>query len=472
MDVVETRNEDLEKRRYYLATLDHATRRPRGGPMHTKEVESVWPLLEILYPGSRVNPAEADPDVVTVFTDFAYKKVEENGVAPLFRYPPFLEQFGMDGDPLWNPVHEKLQERGARIRSSEAERSESNAVIERWIQELEKGTGATMLHANMPAQFWSRAARTFKYNYEKSFVNTTGPFAGKTPFEATWAYEYQGQLLVFGCEISFLAKTTERDKLESRGKRGVFLTYGSEGSIEVLDFDEFRATGTYRTLMTRDWQADRTSFPFKNVRITPAGQEQVFNFVDEETLAIPEDIYEDANGVKRCRVCDKVAQTQPVTCGRCLRQLVHGRGRRGVGCRHGRCPGHIETGKEEASGEQLTEALVEQDANSDTASPPVSPRPIPGNIFERVGPRFPAFANLGSGNDGAPTPPPTTSRTVEISLLGVPMLSFARTIGTGAPAASALPAPAPPPLETAAQLGNRRKLVEVRERRREDYPEL
>lgn len=327
LDMVKTKEKDLEGRTWHLASIDHYSKRPKGGPTHTKDYESTWHLVQLLYPGSRVKPEleDMEPDVevetkkATKFqvlpndeeanwgrvvrrrtydvetdrliadecmrkmsrdmatrylpdtpkdipTEFYYKEIEADGTRLcLVRspgQPPFPAQFGMDGDPAWaGEFVKRLRERGARTRQSEAERSESNAIIERWIQELERGTAAQSLQANLPHPFWSRSARVFEFIYETTYVIQSGPAAGLTPHEATFKCEYQGELLVYGCGVSYLSK--ERDKFESRSLPGVFVCYATEGSIEVLDLTTLEVSRVFRTLITRDYQADCTYFPLK-----------------------------------------------------------------------------------------------------------------------------------------------------------------------------------------------------------------
>ena len=83
--------------------------------------------------------------------------------------------------------------------------------------------------------FWSSAAHTFEVNYERTHVIQFGFFKGKTPYEATWNKPYVGEVYNFGCSCSFLTRPEERDKFGSRSTPGVFLTYGTEGAVEVLD---------------------------------------------------------------------------------------------------------------------------------------------------------------------------------------------------------------------------------------------
>lgn len=271
------------------------------------------------------------------------------------------------------------------MRTSQEERSESNAVIERWIEEEERGTAAAMLHAGATPNFpslWSRAAKVFDYNYEKLHTIADGAFKGLSPFEATWGREFQGETYPFGCLCSFVARENERDKFERRSRDGVFLQYGTEGSVEALDLPYLKENRIIRTLYTRDFQMDPTDFPLRDVKrqVLP-GEAEVFQFVDEEMRILPDDWELDDKNVRRCKKCQLVVMSQPVTCHRCIHDMRHGRGRKGVGCRKGRCRGHLSLRDDGESGDEAREAPLHGTSSSPdaavvpgrTTTPPASP---------------------------------------------------------------------------------------------------
>ena len=261
MDMLKAKLPDLENRRWYFASIDHATHRPKGGACSDKEPATTWQVAEKSYPGSRIKPATGS-DVP-----------EENPELPGFvKRPQFPAQWGTDGDPSWGGVFEqKVLERGGAFRKSQEERAESNAIIERWIQELESGAAVLMLHAGCVGDFrrlWSRACHVFEYNYEKKHVLKSGPFEWMAPFKATWGVDYKGDLLTFGCSCSYLARTDGvlgRDKFDPRGTPGIFVDYKTEGAVEVIDLKTLREEKTIRTVVTRDFQADTQVFPLRDI---------------------------------------------------------------------------------------------------------------------------------------------------------------------------------------------------------------
>ena len=100
--MITVRYPDFEGRTWHLASIDHASKRPKGGATKTKEPEDTWPLFETLYPGSRIQPEDAN--------ELPKPEPPPDG---FLKRPHFPKQVGMDGDPAWGGIFmKKLKERG------------------------------------------------------------------------------------------------------------------------------------------------------------------------------------------------------------------------------------------------------------------------------------------------------------------------------------------------------------------------
>lgn len=178
----------------------------------------------------------------------------------------------------------------------------------------------------------------FYFNYACTHINKQGV----TPFKDMYGKEYDGVLLVFGCEIQFVLPETERDKFESRSRKGAFMMYGRCGGIHVLDFETFKSEGKFRTVHTRNYTANREVMPLREIcrDWTEAKASELVMHSASSDL-VEGETYIDPSGVLRCSICDLVSTEAPVTCSKCLGRKKHGRGRPTVDCRRGRCKGHI-----------------------------------------------------------------------------------------------------------------------------------
>ena len=61
---------------------------------------------------------------------------------------------------------------------------------------------------------------------------------------------------------------TSRDKFDPRGTRGVHIGYAQQGAIQILDLESF-ANDEFRIHISRDFQANRAKFPFKELKVDP-----------------------------------------------------------------------------------------------------------------------------------------------------------------------------------------------------------
>ena len=88
----------------------------------------------------------------------------------------------------------------------------------------------------------------------------------ETPFRQVWGVEDEGRdLLVFGCECAYVEDEENRDKFEGRSERMVFVAYAQDGGVDALDLDLFKREKKIRTVRTRNFTADRSSFPPREI---------------------------------------------------------------------------------------------------------------------------------------------------------------------------------------------------------------
>lgn len=395
VDMVKGRAHDFEKRDWYMATIDNCTRRPKGAPTKGKDpADDTWPAFSTLYQGSRIKPSDGERPEAEESTT--------SGELGYARHPVFPKQLSIDGDPAWKgPFKENVEKRGGGFRVSVAERSSSAAIIENWIEQLERGVAVSLLHAAAPIQAWSRAAHTFEVNYERTYTIPSGKFKGMTPHTATWGKEYTGELLPFGCYVSYLRKTDPsdpdaRDKWDTRGAPAVFMTYATEGQIEVLDLTKLKQERTFHTLLTRDYQADPARFPFREMK-NPISSEDaaLFQFMDEEETLMQEAYKADNKGVLRCTICDLVSHAEPVRCRRCIEQRRHGPGRPSTGCRKGRCRGHLQCAVDDHSDEDVPD-LLDLDLEPEGDAPPAAVPLVPPTPTTPARPATPTSVRLST----------------------------------------------------------------------------
>jgi hypothetical protein len=358
IDMTRTRGPDYIERRWYLATWDHVSHRPRGAACSSKEAEVTWAAFEKAYPGSRINPNVGDPQLQ--IGDIVSPAPEEERA-------PFPKQISSDGDPSWGGIFtQKVLERGGNMRTSVPYRSSSNSIIERWIEELERGVACLLEHASAPQKFWSAAAQCFEYSFERTHIIQRGPCAGMTPFRATWGYDFTGELLIFGCAASYWVHPENkdnfggRDKFAKRSLPGIFLYYAKSGAVVVMDEARYRDHQEICLRETKDFQADSDEFPFMHLGHLDT-EESIFAFVDESEPRLDR-VGKDDRGTKRCMKCGKVDQSEPVTCASCLEERRHKAGKPAVGCKRNRCTGcYFE---EDENGEEKKEEEEEDGAEA------------------------------------------------------------------------------------------------------------
>jgi hypothetical protein len=317
LDLIRVWTPDHNGHRWWMTSRDQKSKYPRGVSLADKEPESTWAATQLLFPGSRLRVGEELRNI----TDKGGKVVEA-----------FFRTASVDGGTEWLGVWKKnVEERGGIIRVSLPGESRTNADVERFNLETEVQTAASLLTAGAAPWMWSLAARVFYHNYARTVQDD----ADKTPYQHQWDGDFQGELYTFGCQMDFVRDPEDRDKFQSRSAPGCFMAYVPGGGAEVLDLEAYKP-GKIRFVKTRNFQADRDSYPLRDYEHDDLEE---FQFITN-----PEEDYTDENGILRCWKCEKVSRSQEVTCQPCLARTKHPRGRpspdSNPGCLRGRCTGH------------------------------------------------------------------------------------------------------------------------------------
>ena len=120
----------------FMVCKDECTGYPKGAALKTKEPTSTWAEFEKLYPGSRFERITQFPAVIRA-----------------------------DSGTEWKGMFEaKVKERGGYIETGIPDVSETNAIGEREIQEVQYSTVAAMETSGSPADLCFYAARHVIYN--------------------------------------------------------------------------------------------------------------------------------------------------------------------------------------------------------------------------------------------------------------------------------------------------------------------
>ena len=117
-------------------------------------------------------------------------------------------------------------EQGIKMIKTVPETPQQNGVAERMNRTLNERARSMRLHAGLPKMFWADAVSTAAYLINRS---PSVPIGFKIPEE-----EWSGKavkldhLKVFGCSAYIKVKDADRDKLDSKSKKGTFVGYGSD----------------------------------------------------------------------------------------------------------------------------------------------------------------------------------------------------------------------------------------------------
>ena len=121
---------------------------------------------------------------------------------------------------------EFLKSKGIRHERTIPKTPEQNGVAERLNQTLVETVRSMLLDSKLPQKFWAEALSTATYLRNRS---PTKVIEGMTPHEA-WAKEKPQvkHLRVFGCDAYVHIPKDERQKLDSKMRKCIFLGYGKE----------------------------------------------------------------------------------------------------------------------------------------------------------------------------------------------------------------------------------------------------
>ena len=121
---------------------------------------------------------------------------------------------------------EFLKSKGIRHERTIPKTPEQNGVAERLNRTLVETVRSMLLDSKLPQKFWAEALSTATYLWNRS---PTKAIEGMTPHEA-WTKEKSQvkHLRVFGCDAYVHIPKDERQKLDSKIRKCIFLGYGKE----------------------------------------------------------------------------------------------------------------------------------------------------------------------------------------------------------------------------------------------------
>ena len=121
---------------------------------------------------------------------------------------------------------EFLKSTGVRHECTVPKTPEQNGVAERLNRTLVEKVRSMLIDSKLPHKFWAEALSTATYLRNRS---PTKVIAGMTPHEA-WAKEKPqvGHLRVFGCDAYAHIPKDERQKLDPKMRKCIFLGYGQQ----------------------------------------------------------------------------------------------------------------------------------------------------------------------------------------------------------------------------------------------------
>ena len=108
-------------------------------------------------------------------------------------------------------------------------RKQTNGVAERAVRRVREGTAAALLQAGMDPIWWPEASQCFCFlRVARDPLHPDG----KTAYERRWKLKFDGPLIPFGAEVSFLPSTPDdRAAVHPMGSKtltGVFVGYHQE----------------------------------------------------------------------------------------------------------------------------------------------------------------------------------------------------------------------------------------------------
>ncbi len=111
---------------------------------------------------------------------------------------------------------------GWTLDTSTPAKHQSNAIAERMVQTVKKGTKRVLRASGLPQEYWPYATRAFCFAYNTELIDN----------DSAWARRHQNGNFTsnkypFGCVVSFLPTKSQRDQgnLESDSHYGIFLGY-------------------------------------------------------------------------------------------------------------------------------------------------------------------------------------------------------------------------------------------------------
>jgi len=121
---------------------------------------------------------------------------------------------------------EYLKSEGIRHEYTIPKTPEKNGVAERLNRTLVETVRSMLIDSKLPHKFWAEALSTATYLRNQS---PTKVIEGMTPYEAWTKEKPQAKhLRVFGCDAYSHVPKDERQKLDSKARKCIFLGYGKK----------------------------------------------------------------------------------------------------------------------------------------------------------------------------------------------------------------------------------------------------
>ena len=130
------------------------------------------------------------------------------------------------GEFTSNKFEEYLKSEGIRHESTIPKTPEQNGVAERLNRTLLETVRSMLIDSKLPHKFWAEALSTATYLRNRSPAKV---IEGMTPYEAWTKEKPQAEhLRVFGCDAYSHVPKDERQKLDSKARKCIFLGYGKK----------------------------------------------------------------------------------------------------------------------------------------------------------------------------------------------------------------------------------------------------
>ena len=141
-----------------------------------------------------------------------------------------IRAFYCDGAPALTSAAKQLK---APVDTSKAARPQTNGVIERFNQEVCRGTKVALMQAGLPPPFWDLAMEHFCHSRNVVVVDGTSPW-----FERNGVH-FPGQLIPFGSLVDYMPPETsgvgrevKQRKFGPSTAKGVFLGYALDTGMK------------------------------------------------------------------------------------------------------------------------------------------------------------------------------------------------------------------------------------------------